>query len=427
MTLTSMRDFPLHSGLKGFPTLHADVPVDAVGRQGWHVLGPELPLPLATLRQSALAHNMAWMQAWANRKGVALAPHGKTTLSAQLMREQLRAGAWGLTFANVHQLQWGLEAGAQRFIIANQVLADADLCSLDALLTQNPQTQVYFLVDSLAQWRAIEAWAQRTCCRRVWHVLVEMGTDGFRTGCRSTAQALALAQAVADSAVGCLAGVECYEGGLAQVQADPSPEAITALVRRVHAVVQAIDQAGLWGGEQVLLSAGGSAIFDLILPVITGLSLSRPVLGVLRSGCYVTHDHGHYAQYLTRVLQREGLSEGLQPALQVWALVQSVPEPGLAILNAGRRDVSFDQQMPVPLLWAQAGQLQAKPAPAAWQVRALSDQHAHMHVPVDGPQPAVGDKVALGISHPCTTFDKWAWMAVLDDEGAVTGAITTGF
>jgi D-serine dehydratase len=50
-----------------------------------------------------------------------------------------------------------------------------------------------------------------------------------------------------------------------------------------------------------------------------------------------------------------------------------------------------------------------------------------MHVPVDGPQPAVGDKVALGISHPCTTFDKWAWMAVLDDEGAVTGAITTGF
>ena len=427
MPLTRMRDLTLHTRLKGFPTLHPDVPLDHVGLQGWHVLGPDLPLPLATLRQSALRHNMAWMQAWADRKGVALAPHGKTTLSPQLMQEQLHAGAWGLTFAHVHQLQWGVEAGVKRVIIANQVLADADLHALDLLLKQHPQMEVFFLVDSLAQWQAIEAWAQRTACGRVWQVLVEMGTDGFRTGCRSTQQALALAQVVANSAVGCVAGVECYEGGLAHVQADPSPEAITALIRRVHETVQAIDQSALWGRDQVLLSAGGSAIFDLILPVIAGINLSRPVLGVLRSGCYVTHDHGHYARYLTRVLQREGLTEGLQPALQVWALVQSVPEPGLVILNAGRRDVSFDQQMPVPVLWAKAGQLQAKPAPAAWQVRALSDQHAHMHVPVDGPQPAVGDKVALGISHPCTTFDKWAWMAVLDDEGAVTGAITTGF
>lgn len=422
-----MPNFPLHTGLKGFPTLHTDVPVEAVARQGWHVLGSALPTPLATLRQSALMHNMAWMQAWADRKGVALAPHGKTTLSTQIMHDQLLTGAWGLTFANVHQLQWGLEAGAQRFIIANQVLADADLSALDAMLSQRTDIEVFFLVDSLAQWRAIEIWSQRSACTRVWQVLVEMGTDGFRTGCRNTAQALALAQAIADSPVGSLAGVECYEGGLANVQADPSPEAVTALVRRVHGTVQAIDQAGLWGREQVLLSAGGSAIFDLILPVIQGLTLSRPVLGVLRSGCYVTHDHGHYARYLTRVLEREGLTEGLQPALQVWAMVQSVPEPGLAILNAGRRDVSFDQQMPVPLLWASAGQQQAKSVPAGWQVQSLSDQHAHMCVPVDGPQPAVGDKVALGISHPCTTFDKWAWMAVVDDEGAVTGAITTGF
>lgn len=427
MTLTHMQDFSLHTGLKGFPTLHPDVPLDAVGQQGWHVLGAELPLPLATLRRSALTHNMAWMQAWANRKGVALAPHGKTTLSPQLMREQVRAGAWGLTFANVHQLQWGLETGAQRFIIANQVLTDADLRSLDVIFTQHPGVEVYFLVDSLAQWRAIEAWAQRTACTRVWQVLVEMGTDGFRTGCRNPAQALELAQTIADSPVGYLAGVECYEGGLASAQSDPSPEAITALVRCVHQAVQAIDEAGLWGGKQVLLSAGGSAIFDLILPVISGLTLTRTVLGVLRSGCYVTHDHGHYAQYLTRVLAREGLSEGLKPALQVWAMVQSVPEPGLVILNAGRRDLSFDQQMPMPLLWVQAGHRDVSHVPSGWKVNALSDQHAHMHVPLDGPQPSVGDKVALGISHPCTTFDKWAWMAILDDEGAVTGAITTGF
>ena len=32
----------------------------------------------------------------------------------------------------------------------------------------------------------------------------------------------------------------------------------------------------------------------------------------------------------------------------VWAQVCSIPEPGLALLTMGRRDVAFDQDLPVP-------------------------------------------------------------------------------
>ena len=165
--------------------------------------------------------------------------------------------------------------------------------------------------------------------------------------------------------------------------------------------------------------------------MLTGYPLSRPVQGVLRSGCYVTHDHGRYANFLQLVEQREGLQGSLQAAIEIWAMVQSVPEPGLALLSAGRRDVSFDQRMPLPVRWAARGSRAIQATPAHWEVQALSDQHAHMRFDPAGDSagisPQVGDRVALGISHPCTTFDKWRWMALVDDEAHITGAISTHF
>ena len=421
--MTSM----LHHLSKGFPVTAAPCTSENIGQRQWHVLRDDMPYPLATLRHSALTHNLAWMQAWAQRKGVGLAPHGKTTMSPELFRMQLQAGAWGMTVANVHQLQLALDVGAQRCIIANQVLADADLDGLDALLSRHAGARVWFLVDSLAQLALVEDWAVRRASQRRFDVLLELGTEGFRTGCRTQDQALELARALHASPVTRLVGVECYEGGLAQCDSAHDSEAVSVLVRRVRTVVQAIDAEDLWGDGQLLVTAGGSAIFDLVIPLLTGYPLSRPVQGVLRSGCYVTHDHGNYARFLHLVEQREGLPSSLQPALEIWAMVQSVPEPGLALLSAGRRDVSFDQRMPLPVRWSERGSLSIEATPAHWQVQALSDQHAHMRFDPSGQAPRVGDRVALGISHPCTTFDKWRWMALVDDEARVTGAISTRF
>ena len=419
--------FQLDHRTKGFPVLATATTPDQIGSLGWRVLDDVMPYPLATLRTSALAHNLNWMQDWARRKGAHLAPHGKTTMSPELFRMQLQAGAWGITVANVHQLQLALEVGAQRSIIANQVLADADLDGLDALLTRYPNARACFLVDSLAQLGLIEDWAHRRGSRRCFDVLLELGTDGFRTGCRTHEEALVLARALAASAAVRLGGVECYEGGLASGDNAHDTEAVSALVRRVRSVVQAIDGEALWEDEQLLISAGGSAIFDLVIPLLSAYALSRPVQGVLRSGCYVTHDHGNYSRFLRLIEQREGLGSSLQPALEVWAMVQSVPEPGLALLSAGRRDVSFDQRMPMPVRWSARGSQAIEPTPSHWQVQALSDQHAHMRLDPAGQAPQVGDRVALGISHPCTTFDKWRWMALVDEQAHITGAISTRF
>jgi D-serine dehydratase len=423
-------DFVLDGSCKGFPVAAMPCSVSQLGDRGWNLLRDETAYPVAVLRRSSLTHNLAWMQAFAQRKGVALAPHGKTTLSPELFRMQLQAGAWGLTFANVHQLRVGLMAGAERAIIANQLVSDADLDGLALLLRQHPQARVWFLVDSQAQLAALADWGRRRNNDRRWDVLLELGIAGYRTGCRTQAQALALAQAMANSGVVRLGGVECYEGGLGRCDSAHDIEAVSALVRDVQALVQQIDAQNLWGADEVLLSAGGSAVFDLVIPMLKLQVQSRPVQGVLRSGCYVMHDHWNYARYLKLVEEREGLSASLQPALEVWALVQSVPEPGLAILGAGRRDLSFDQCMPMPVRWAargQRGEGAIQTTPTSWHVKALSDQHAHMRFDAEGVWPQVGDRVALGISHPCTTFDKWRWMALMEDDGRISGAISTHF
>jgi D-serine dehydratase len=421
------QDFTLDHRSKSYPQTAAPCLGSELGAKGWNLLADDLAYPLAAIRTSALAHNVAWMQDFAARKGVALAPHGKTTMSPELFKKQLAAGAWGLTFATIYQLAVGVEAGARRAIIANQVVCDADLDGLDALLQKHADLRVWFLVDSIAQLRLIEDWAARRSSSRRFDTLLEMGVPGQRTGCRTLDEAVALAQAIAESSAAQLGGIECYEGGVAKCDNEHDAKEVTALVRRVTEVARQCDAQNLFSDAAILLTAGGSAVFDLVVPLLRTQGLSKPVEGILRSGCYITHDHGNYARFLKNVEQREGLDASLRPALEVWAMVQSVPEPGLALLTCGRRDVSYDLEMPIPVRLARRGERVAADAPKGWTVSALNDQHAYLRFDPAGSVPAVGDRVALGISHPCTTFDKWRWLALVDDDWSISGAIHTRF
>lgn len=410
--------------LKGFPALQPPLPLADVAARGWTLRGAELPTPLAVVRQRALAHNIAWMQDFAARNGVQLAPHGKTTMSPQLFRRQLDAGAWGLTFANVHQLRLGLAAGARRALIANQLVSAAELAELLDLRRRHPGVELAFFVDSQAQLDLIAAhWAQLGRGEARLDVLVELGTS--RCGLREHGPALALARALQAHPALRLRGIGFYEG--LQVVGETAPD--HALMQhwqtRIEALLADIEREGLIAVQPLWLSGGGSALFDLVAPVLAG----KPArLGLLRSGCYVCHDHEHYGRYMRAIDERLGTplsAPSLQPALEVWTQVLSCPEPGLALLNAGRRDVSFDQGWPLAVWYLRGGD--RLPAPAAWRVTGLNDQHAYLRWDPAGAGPAVGERVALGPSHPCTTFDKWAWMAVVDEDDRVIDAITTQF
>lgn len=413
--------------LKGFPPAAEPLRRSQLARQGWRLPDGHLPLPLAVLKASALAHNLAWMQAFARERGLDLAPHGKTTMSPQLFRRQIQAGAWGITFATVFQLRLGVLAGVRQALVANQVQQPADLAGLARLLAQTEGLRVAFLVDSLDQLRQIEAWRATQRQAPVFEVLLEIGVAGGRTGVRTVVTALDLARALKASPAVRLVGIECYEG-LGVSGDDATDRAATdALMAAVAEVAAGCDEQGLFEADEVIVSAGGSALFDLVAARMR-LPLSRPVRGLLRSGCYITHDHGHYRRLVHRVAERCGCVDELQPALEVWTTVQSTPEPGLALLTGGRRDLSFDVELPHPLAIVRAGQRHALPADGRWRIRGLNDQHAHLRFDEPGAlQPKVGDLLVLGISHPCTTFDKWHWMPVIDDDDRVIDAVTIHF
>jgi D-serine dehydratase len=427
MTLQDILDPVLDASWKGFPHGAAPLRRSAIATQGWNVLRGDLPLPLAVIKHGALAGNLKWMQGFAAGHGVGLAPHGKTTMSPQLFARQLDAGAWGLTFATVTQLRAGVLAGARRCIIANQVFQDVDLHGLAELKRTTPQLEVAFLVDSLAQLALIEAWHLAQAAAQPFDVLLEIGVAGGRTGCRTHEDALALARCLRASAAARLVGLECYEGLGATGQSGPDTAYAQDLLQRLRAIARECDAQQLFECEEILLTAGGSAIFDLVADELK-MQLSRPVRGLLRSGCYVTHDNGQYQRMMSAVASRMGCGHGLQAAIEVWAAVQSCPEPGLAILSVGKRDISYDLELPVPLSFCARGMPTPIAAPADWQISALNDQHAYLRG--NGAQHQalhVGDLVALGVSHPCTTFDKWRWMPLVDDSYNVGDAIVTCF
>src|ERR1700704_6579119 len=408
MNLDSILSETLDAGTKGYPLSSPALKISDIGAQRWSLFAGDLPLPQAVFRDSALAHNHAWMRDFTSETGVLLAPHGKTTMAPQIFAQQLAAGAWGITVANVQQLGLCVRFGVRRVLMANQLLGAAEVGAVIRLHEDYPDLEFHFLVDSLAQLASIERLAASQKMSRKLTALVELGVPGGRTGARTFDEALAVARGVAASSAVALSGLECYEG--LQITGDSGRDEIVVdgLMQRVHDLALACDREGLFSGPSIILSAGGSAAFDIVARDLP-MKLSKPVLTILRSGCYVTHDSGFYSRMLEGVKARSGAAwqsrPGLQPALEVWSRVQSCPEPGLAILTMGKRDASFDLEMPIASKRYRPGtDTSPQPVPASWKIANMNDQHAYLRSSIDE-APQVGDLVGCGISHPCTTFD----------------------
>ena len=419
----------INASFKGFPGHHAPVDLAHMGDQNWHILKGQLPFPLAVIKASAIAHNLKWMQDFCSKRQLDIAPHGKTTMSPELYKMQIDAGAWGISFATVFQAGLGIRNQVKRIIIANQVFQASDLEALSHLLQTHSDVSVFFLVDSLAQLKQIESWRASSSSQQAFSVLIELGIDGKRTGCRDHATAMQLAREIKATNGLLLAGIECYEGALATCHHEHDQAAVAALIQRVQSLALACEKEDLFQCSEVLITAGGSAIFDLVAAHLQP-QLSRPARGILRSGCYLTHDHVEYRKMLRCVSERLRLSETLKPALEVISSVQSCPEPGLALLSMGKRDVSYDMDLPVPIWQAILGDSAVSSVPAHWEIKALNDQHAYLHFNPQSPaseHPAVGQIIGSGISHPCTTFDKWRWMPIINDDYVVTSGISIHF
>ncbi|HEX6339503.1 amino acid deaminase [Umezawaea sp.] len=397
---------------KGLPSSTFGATVGEVADRRLDLFADGFVGPLVVLDAEALEHNLTTMAGWCARHGVALAPHGKTTMAPQLFARQLDHGSWAITAANASQLRVYRAFGVSRVLLANQLVDPAALRWLADELAADPAFEFTCWVDSVAGVRAMTE-ALGSASRPV-DVLVELGATGGRTGARDADTAVAVAQAVAESPALRLVGVGGYEGALAHDASEQAKSTVDAYLDAVRDLVLRLHGEGRFDGvDQVIVTIGGSAYFDQVAAALTRpWPEDLPVLPVVRSGAYVTHDDGFY-----RGISPLGRTEGEQPfrsALRAWAQVTSKPQADLALLTIGKRDASFDEGLPEPQVVRSAGV--ERPLRGA-TVTALNDQHAFLAIGDDTVE--VGDWIGLGLSHPCTVFDKWRLIPVVDGTTVV--------
>ncbi|SFB88282.1 amino acid deaminase [Streptomyces aidingensis] len=376
--------------------------------------------PVLTLSAEAVEHNLRSMERFCSRHGLAFAPHGKTSMAPQLFRRQLDHGAWGITVAVPHQARVARAYGVPRIFLANEVVDEAALAWLARELDRDPGFRCVVYADSVHGVRLMDAALTAAGARRPLEVVVELGAAGARSGVRTVARAAEVADAVTAAPALRLTGVAGYEGEL--MDADASR--VRGWMRELVSLAVEFDKAGRFQQtEEVIVSAGGSAWFDVVAEVFQELpALSRPVCRLLRSGAYISHDDGRYRAVtpFNRIPQ-EG---SLLPAFRLWTQVISRPEPDLALVNAGKRDVAYDLGLPeVQVIREPGGRMRSG---AGLTVSRLADQHAFVRGPEEK-LPQVGDWVGLGMSHPCTIFEKWPLIPLVAGDGTVTDYIRTVF
>jgi len=391
---------------------HKSVPPRFWGRAAAEVAEERHPLsefstPLLTLDRSASDHNVAMLMGWADGRGLKLAPHGKTTMAPLLWRRLLDAGAWGLTVATPWQAQVARAAEVNRLLIANEVVDPAGISWLAGQMDAGAEVACW--VDSVEGVRLLA----ESAGTRPLDVLVELGASGGRTGARGTEAALAVARAVLAAPRLRLRGVAGYEGSYG---ADRAPTTL-ARVRAYLVELRELAETLLsWDAlSDPIVTAGGSAFFELVAEELAPLAASRgrDVTVVLRSGAFQAHDEVFYDGISP--FAQPGVPPELEfrPALAVWSRVVSRPEPRLALLDAGKRDLPVDLDLPV---------VHGHPGAV---VTGVNDQHSYVSIPADSTL-AVGDVVRLGISHPCTAFDKWRLIPEVE-SAEVADPVVVGF
>ncbi|MGA5144458.1 alanine racemase [Streptomyces griseoincarnatus] len=403
---------------KGLPPDAADLTVGELAAQRRNLFTDGFTTPVLALSAERLEHNLAALETYAERHGLAFAPHGKTSMAPQLFHRQIERGAWGVTLAVPHQVRVAREFGVERVFLANELVDAAALRWIAAELAADPGFRFVCYVDSVRGVELMDA-ALDGASRPV-DVVVELAAgEGARTGVRTEAECAAVADAVAGARALRLVGVAGYEGEVPQAD----PERVRAWLRRLVALAVDFDEAGRFAGlDEIVVSAGGSAWFDAVADVFAEVpELSAPALKLLRSGAYVSHDDGHY-QRLTPFNRVPG-EGGLEPAFRLWTQVVSRPSAEQAFTNAGKRDAAYDLDLPVARVVRRDGV--ERPATGI-EVTGLSDQHAWLRTSSEADL-EVGDWVGLGLSHPCTSFDKWALIPLAEADGTVVDYIRTFF
>jgi 3-hydroxy-D-aspartate aldolase len=296
----------------------------------------QLCTPALLLDLDAFESNLAAMAAFCRERGVALRPHAKTHKSVEIARKQLEADAVGICCATIGEAERLTDGGIGNLLITSPLVTPPKLARLAALHERSSGLMVVAdredAVDALA---GIAADAGRALT-----VLVDIGVGRRRTGCTSSAAALAVARRIARSNSLAFGGVQAYAGHLQHI-----PE--LAERRRQGAL------------EDVMVSEvlDRLAADRIPVPRVTGAGTGTHAIDAagglfteLQCGSYVFLDVDY-----ARVTLREDEPRPFAPALFVRTAVISANAEHHITTDAGLKAFATDGPRPLILRGAPAG------------------------------------------------------------------------
>ena len=400
--------------------------LQALENKGWNLLNEEVSFPIAVINENHLVNNAKLMQEFSDRSTVKLAPHGKTSMAPDLFKVQLDHGCWGISLAAVPQVINASQHGIHRIILANQLVGKYHM-KLIADLLSTQEIEFYCFVDSLQNIHALGKYFSARNIRL--NILIEVGVSEGRCGWRDTDNIARLLDVIEQYASLRLCGISFYEG---VIHGEEAEHKIINFVSDICSLLCKIHRENKFDSKDIIVTGAGSAWYDIVAKELMSHNSIQDIdyTAIIRPGCYLIHDTGIYQDAQNNVINRSQLacdiSGELISSLELWAYVHSVPEPGLAVIGLGKRDVAFDSGLPTPEYLYRPGTPKPIKMGESCQVINIMDQHCMMKF-CDNSSPQPGDLICFSSSHPCLTMDKWRHIGLIDDNYIVKQTIETFF
>jgi D-serine deaminase-like pyridoxal phosphate-dependent protein len=312
----------------------------------------ETPVPVIDLDR--VERNLARMQAYADRHGLALRPHIKTHKLPVFAQQQVALGAVGITCQKLGEAEVMADAGLDDILISYPLIGPDKARRLAALARR---VTMRVAIDNPLALETVALAGQQA--GRPIGVLVEFDSGMKRTGVTSVEEALALIAQVKTADGLRFDGLMTY----------PSSAASTRFIRAVRDM----------GIDLPVVSGGGTP----------GAATAHEIAGLteMRVGTYIYND---------RTLV-EGGAAGLEDcALHVHATVVSRPTGTRAILDCGSKTLSSDL---IPR-GASAGYGLLIDYPDA-VIERLSEEHGMVDLSRSAAKPALGERVRVLPNHVC--------------------------
>lgn len=276
--------------------------------------------PAAVISLEKMQRNIARMQQQANALGVRFRPHVKTTKCADVVAAQRQAGATGITVSTLKEADQFFAQGVTDILYAVGMAPHRLAHALD-LRQRGCQLQI--LTDSVQGAQAIADFGKQH--GHVFEVLIEIDTDGHRSGIQPEDAVLLEVGQVLHQGGMRLAGVLTHAGSSYELH---TPQALMQLAEQERTgcvrAAQRLRQAGL-PCEIVSVGSTPTALAAASLQGVTEL----------RAGVYVFFD---------LVMRNVGVCREEDIALSVLTtVIGHQADKGWAIVDAGWMAMSRDR------------------------------------------------------------------------------------